>query len=163
MPRILLFCLLALGLACGGAARAETPARPAALAADAFHLADHQGKVVVIDFWASWCKPCRQALPWLADLQRKYGDQGLQVVAVNLDQDLKACADMLACLPPEVILVHDPEGKLAEQHKLEGMPSAYLFDRTGKPAGSHVGFRSGEAENREKELQNLLKKGTGHE
>lgn len=163
MKRILLLCLLVVGCAAVGVAQAQTPAPPVAVAPADFHLADCQGKVVVVDFWASWCKPCRLALPWLADMQRKYGDQGLQVVAVNLDKDLKAGADMVAGLPSQVILVHDPEGKMAEQYKLEGMPSAYLFGRDGKPAGSHVGFLAKETENRETELQNLLKKGAGNE
>lgn len=128
-----------------------------------FHLEDFQGKVVLLDFWASWCKPCAQSLPWLAAMQDKHGAAGLQVVAVNLDGDLAAADTMLEMLDDGIVVVHDPRGDLAARFQLEGMPSAFVFRRDGELAASHVGFLAGESANREEELIRLLQEGLPHE
>lgn len=133
------------------------------VAVDQFDLATYQGKVVLLDFWASWCKPCQKSLPWLAKMQLEHGPDGLQVVAVNLDQDLAAATEMLAMLPDQVLVVHDPEGKLAAKFALEGMPSAFLFAPDGKLVASRVGFLEKEAPDREKEFLELLPKGNSGE
>ena len=97
--------------------------------AQKFVLQELQGKVVLMDFWASWCKPCEESMSWLAQMQTNYAGEGLQVVAVNLDRDWDAAMKLASTLPPEVILVHDPEGLLAAERNLQGMPSAYVYDR----------------------------------
>lgn len=137
-------------------------ATPAVQAADAvvpaadFHLEDLRGKVVLMDFWASWCQPCAQSMPWLASLQKRYGSEGLTIVTVNLDRDWMRAVPMAETLPATIYRVHDPEGILAEERNLQGMPSAYLYDRDGKLQGFHVGFLENQLEEREREISDLL-------
>jgi thiol-disulfide isomerase/thioredoxin len=132
---------------------------PKPLTAQDFHLENYQGRVVLLDFWASWCKPCRKSLPWLAEMQDRYREHGLVVVAVNLDQKLADAAEMVAALPEEVVLVHDPDGELARQYKLEGMPSSFIFGRDGKLVVRHLGFETRDADGRESQLKQLLEEG----
>ncbi|MBK8167878.1 MAG: TlpA family protein disulfide reductase [bacterium] len=150
-------------LLAAASARAGDPAPAAATravvpAAD-FELASYQGRVVVLDFWASWCKPCRQSLPWLSDLQRRHGEKGLQVVAVSVDADEAAMRERLGDIDPGIVVVFDPEGVLAQQYKLEVMPTSFLVDRAGKARGSHRGFMAKEADRREVEIVALLEEG----
>ncbi len=126
------------------------------IAAENFQMETHSGKVVLMDFWASWCKPCEKSMPWLAHLQNTFGSEGLQVVAVNLDRDWQDAVKMAASLPSEVLLVHDPDGILAAERNLQGMPSTYLYDRQGRFAVSHVGFLPGETEVKETEIKAIL-------
>lgn len=122
-----------------------------------FDLADHAGKVVVLDFWASWCPPCVQAMPFLSAMQEKYGDQGLVTVAVNLDQDPKAPNKMISELHEDIIVVRDgATGQLAQAYKVTGLPTALVLDRAGNVVATHVGFHNGEKATREAELKKLL-------
>jgi cytochrome c biogenesis protein CcmG/thiol:disulfide interchange protein DsbE len=141
------FMLLAL-LACLG---------PAALAADdPLDLARFRGKVVVIDFWASWCAPCRQSFPWLNEMHAKYGDRGLVVIGVNVDRERAEADRFLKQTPAEFPIVYDPDGLLAARYQVPGMPSSYIIGRDGQQSGIHIGFRNGTREEREAELERLL-------
>lgn len=160
-PRRLSAAAAVLLLALAGAAvAADGPAPRAVVPAAAFDLAAHAGKVVVLDFWASWCKPCRESMPWLSRLQREHGAKGLQVVAVSVDADEADMRSRLGELDEGIVVVFDPEGVLAQQYKLEGMPTSYLIDRGGKARGSHLGFRAKEAAAREAEIVALLGEGS---
>jgi len=99
-----------------------------------------RGKVVYVDFWASWCGPCRRSFPWLAELQRKYGDRGFQVVAVNLDKTRDAADAFLAKLPAPFAVAFDPDGRTAEAFHVSAMPSSFLVGRDGAVIESHTGF-----------------------
>lgn len=134
----------------------EIPNTVKHITAEEFQLENWQGKVVLMDFWASWCKPCEKSMPWLSHLQNTYGDDGLQIVAVNLDQDWQDALKMAYGLPSEVVLVHDPKGILADVRNLQGMPSAYLYDREGRLNAVHVGFTPSETADKEKEIEELL-------
>lgn len=107
-----------------------------------FHLANHAGKVVYLDFWASWCTPCRASFPWMQEMQAKYAEQGLQVIAVNVDRDRAAAERFLAEQQVAFPIVFDPEGQLAGQYDLLGMPSSFLFARDGHLLSEHSGFRA---------------------
>jgi thiol-disulfide isomerase/thioredoxin len=110
-------------------------------------------KVVYLDFWASWCVPCRKSFPWLNRMQAQYADQGLRVVGINLDRD-RADADLfLEHYPAQFDLIFDPQGVLAERWDLQGMPSAVLVTPGGKVLERHIGFR----EDREQDYERLLK------
>ena len=124
-----------------------------------FDLADYPNQVVLVDFWASWCAPCRQSLPWLNTMQKKYGAQGLRVVMVNLDKNAAAARKMAADIEPGIRQFLDPEGTLAAQYELEGMPSSYLYDRDGKLIASHLGFLKADGASREKAVVQALEKG----
>lgn len=98
------------------------------------------GQVVYLDFWASWCKPCRQSFPWMNQMQQKYAAQGLQIIAINLDTESSLAKDFLDKVPAQIPIIYDPEGNIASDYQLIGMPSSYLIDKTGKIRFSHKGF-----------------------
>lgn len=105
-----------------------------------------RGQMVYLDFWASWCVPCRQSFPWMNALQEKYRAQGLIVLAINLDQDEQAAHRFLDQYPVNFTVAFDPQGKVAERYKLKGMPTSYLIDRDGQVLMTHIGFRSRDIE-----------------
>ena len=137
-------------------AQGEPTADPGPLPVAEFQLTDFKGDVVLVDFWASWCVPCRDSLPWLNAMQQKYGEQGLQVVMVNLDKDPAAAAKMGAGIDAGIRQYLDPTGDLATRYDLEGMPSSYLYDRDGEFISSHIGFLKSDGTKREKAVLAIL-------
>lgn len=121
-------------------------------------LSDFKGKVIYLDFWASWCIPCRKSFPWMSDLQKRYGNKGFKVIAVNLDQEQDKARAFLQKIPANFTVAFDPEGISATAFKVKGMPSTYLIDRTGKITFSHIGFREKEIPAMELKIKQLLKK-----
>ena len=119
-------------------------------------LSDFKGKVVYLDFWASWCKPCRKSFPWMNKMQQKYGPQGLQIIAVNLDSDLALAKVFLDKVPADIPIIYDPQGNIASGYKLIGMPSSYLIDRAGLLRKSHKGFFTKKESLYEQEILILL-------
>lgn len=119
-------------------------------------LADLQGKVVLIDFWASWCGPCRESFPWLNNMQEKYAEQGLVIVGVNLDKQPKQALDFLKQVPANFTLLLDNKAILPEAYGLIGMPSSYLLDRQGRLRATHTGFNVGRVNEYEASIQQLL-------
>jgi cytochrome c biogenesis protein CcmG, thiol:disulfide interchange protein DsbE len=105
-------------------------------------LAEWKGKVVYLDFWASWCVPCKQSFPWMNAMHRRYGKDGLVVVAVNMDQEHGDAVAFLQRYPAEFTVRFDPRGKLAQGFNLRGMPTSALLDRDGKVLLVHEGFRA---------------------
>ncbi len=103
-------------------------------------LSDLKGKVVYLDFWASWCKPCRHSFVWMNQLQQEYGDQGLVVLAINLDAETEQANAFLASHPAQFHIQFDPQGRIAERYQLLGMPSSYLIDTDGNLRHIHQGF-----------------------
>lgn len=119
-------------------------------------LSDLRGKVVLLDFWASWCGPCRQSFPWMNEMQAKYENQGFEVVAVNVDQKPEAAAEFLSQIPATFTIAYDPEGKTPEAYEVMGMPSAYLIDRNGHIHSQHIGFHNDNKESYEATIRSLL-------
>ncbi|MDF1628963.1 MAG: TlpA disulfide reductase family protein [Alcanivoracaceae bacterium] len=115
-----------------------------------------QAKVIYLDFWASWCVPCRQSFPWLNEMQAKYAAQGLQIVGINVDRRHADAERFLAAHAAHFPLVMDPAGGLAEQYQLQGMPSAVLIGPDGKELERHIGFRADRTDEYEAELRRLL-------
>lgn len=120
-------------------------------------VSKYGGKVVYVDFWASWCVPCRKSFPWLNELAAKYPND-LVVVGVNVDHERSAAMKFLEKYPAGFPLVFDPDGKVASAYKLEGMPSAVILGRDGKVAHSHVGFREEKIPEYEATLRSLMGK-----
>lgn len=127
-----------------------------ASAADTLDLARYRGKVVLVDFWASWCAPCRKSFPWLNEMQRKYGERGLVVIGVNVDSTRSAAEAFLRDVPSQFQIIYDPTGALATQYQVPGMPSSFVFGPDGKLVSNHIGFQQGARDEREAELQQLL-------
>lgn len=135
--------LLSVGMALAGGVRAEKApefALPGVTANIA--LADFKGKTVLVDFWASWCAPCRKSFPWLNDMQKKYGAKGLVIVGVNVDTERALADNFLRKLPADFRVAFDTDGKVASIYQLAGMPSSFLIDANGDIKYRHVGFRS---------------------
>ena len=114
-----------------------------------------RGKVVYVDFWASWCGPCRKSFPWMADMQKKYGTSGFTVVAVNVDKKRPDADKFLLATPAEFTVVYDPTGATPTAWTVKAMPSSFLVDAKGNVAFVESGFRDenvGELEGRIKSL-----------
>jgi cytochrome c biogenesis protein CcmG, thiol:disulfide interchange protein DsbE len=125
-------------------------------AAASLDLPSFRGHVVYLDFWASWCAPCRQSFPWMETLKRAYGDQGLEVITVNLDMDRADADKFLKQFHPTFDVRFDPKGELAAFYKVQGMPSSVLIDRRGVTRFTHVGFRPVDGAIYEMQLRELL-------
>ena len=121
-------------------------------------LESFRGKAVLVDFWASWCGPCRQSFPWMNDLQKRYGDKGLAIVAVNLDKDRELADRFLAEVPATFTVVFDPAGKTAESYKVKAMPTTFLVSPDGKVLLTHTGFDARHASEFEARIAEALPK-----
>ena len=121
-----------------------------------FKLENFRGKVIYLDFWASWCKPCQKSFPWMNSLKDKFPAARFQVVTINLDADSKDMQRFLDKVPAQFDIYHDPSGRIAEQFQLEGMPTSYLIDRNGKVVKKHIGFYESKTAEYEKEIEALL-------
>ncbi len=112
-----------------------------------------RGKVVYVDFWASWCGPCRKSFPWMADMQRKYGPAGLAVVAVNVDKKRPDAEKFLQTTPAQFTVIYDPTGAAPAAWNVKSMPSSFLIDSKGNVALIENGFRESGVE----EVENRIK------
>jgi thiol-disulfide isomerase/thioredoxin len=102
--------------------------------------ADLKAKVVLIDFWASWCGPCKASFPVLDSLQKDYGPRGLVIIAINQDQTSALMKSFLETHPATFLTVRDAGNLLVAAADVQSMPSSYLFDRAGKLRFLHTGF-----------------------
>ena len=116
----------------------------------------HQGKVIYLDFWASWCGPCRKSFPWMNELTQKHDVDKFVVLSVNLDAN-KALADkFLLETPAKFSVIYDPKGKIARHFKIKGMPSSIVFDKQGKIRYTHTGFHTKKIVEYEKQIAQLM-------
>jgi cytochrome c biogenesis protein CcmG, thiol:disulfide interchange protein DsbE len=116
-------------------------------------LADFKGKWVYVDFWASWCGPCRQSFPWMNEMQAKFGDK-LKIIGVNVDTKRADADKFLAQTPAKFALVFDDKGATPKAYNIPGMPSSVLVAPDGTVAWVHKGFN----EDLAKELEGKLAK-----
>jgi cytochrome c biogenesis protein CcmG, thiol:disulfide interchange protein DsbE len=122
----------------------------------AIDLSDFRGRVVYLDFWASWCAPCRQSFPWMQQMQDAYRGRGLVVVAVGVDRKRRDADRFLANLRPTFEVDFDPEGVLAERFGVKGMPTGLVIDRHGVVRFTHIGFRPEDSALYEQQLEQAL-------
>jgi thiol-disulfide isomerase/thioredoxin len=122
-----------------------------------------EGKVVYLDFWASWCEPCRESFPWMAAMKEKYSGQGFEVVAINLDKERELADRFLQAMDVNFIVAFDADGAAASKYGLRGMPGSYLIGRDGNIHASHLGFRDDDRARLETAIQKLLVQGEGEE
>ncbi len=121
-----------------------------------FKLDQYQGKVLYLDFWASWCKPCQKSFPWMNQLQKKFPADKFQVVTINVDEQSKDMHDFLKKVPADFDIFHDPNGQLAAKFELEGMPTSYLINKEGKVTRKHIGFYEKKVSEYETEIKELF-------
>jgi len=145
-----LFVLMTLGAApdLSAVERGQpAPAFEGALLSDGApaRLADLRGKVVYLDFWASWCGPCRQSLPWMEKVRGEFAPAGFEVFAVNVDEDPADGLRFLRRYPVSFPVLGDARGAIAALYDVQDMPSSYLIDRRGAVRHVHRGFNRDDA------------------
>jgi thiol-disulfide isomerase/thioredoxin len=115
------------------------------------------GKVMLVDFWASWCAPCKASFPMMAQLHKDFAPRGLVIAAVSIDEKPAAAAAFAKKLAPPFAALHDREQKLVKQVVVPAMPTSYLIGRDGRVRFVHQGFH-GDATERElrKQIETLL-------
>jgi peroxiredoxin len=168
-----IFCLSVTAAACGGAESApDSPAGKGGLVgnpAPDFHvkavrgggsisLEEMRGKVVLVDFWGTFCEPCKKSFPKLQALSERYASEGLKVVGISEDEDddkgkIGPFADSYGA---KFALGWDGDKAIARQYKPETMPSSFLIDRSGVVRFAHVGFHDGEEAELDREIRSLL-------
>ena len=105
---------------------------------------DIHGKVVIVDFFASWCHPCQESFPVMEELYQQYAGKGLVIIAVNVDKNKADMDDFLKTHPASFVILRDASNKLVSQVKIPTMPSSFLLDRDGKIHAFHRGFKGDE-------------------
>jgi len=104
-------------------------------------LSAYKGKVVLIDFWATWCPPCKKSMPFLNGLRNERLKDGFEIIAINVDEDSEEVRQFLSNNPVDYVMAFDPKGDCPAKFEVQAMPSSYLVDKTGKIRKVHLGFR----------------------
>jgi len=120
------------------------------------HLSDYKGKVLLVDFWASWCTSCKTAFPALDGLYREYQPRGFEALAVNLDEERRSADAFLAAHPHHLNVLFDPKGASPAAFGVRGMPTSFLIDRAGTIRFTHVGYAGNVDATYRKEIAQLL-------
>ncbi|MBK9608480.1 MAG: TlpA family protein disulfide reductase [Betaproteobacteria bacterium] len=119
-------------------------------------LSAYRGKLVYLDFWASWCAPCRRSFPWMNAMQEKYGAGGLVVLGVNVDQRRPDAERFLAQVPARFMIAYDPQGAAPALYAIKGMPGSVLIDPQGRVVFAHAGFRDADRDELEAKIRAAL-------
>lgn len=114
--------------------------------AQPLNLDHYRGKVVYLDFWASWCTPCKLSFPWMNNLQRTYANDGVVVIGVNVDHYRSAAEAFLKDTPAGFAILFDPKGQIAEKFPVHGMPTSVVIGKDGAIRYSHSGFETSREE-----------------
>ena len=142
------------------AASAPTPAPDFVLDSNTgkpIKLSGYKGKVVMINFWATWCGPCRQEMPQLDRLYQKYRSSGFVLLGVNVDDDARKAGDVAAKLGITFPVLLDTDKAVSKLYDLSTMPSTVIIDRDGKVRYLHRGYLAGYEDNYDKQIRELLK------
>ncbi len=157
LPALLALLLwTAPSLALDAGDRAPAFAAPALKGGGMVELSKYRGKVVYLDFWASWCAPCLKAIPAIEKMRGEFPADDFQIVAVNVDKKKKKALRFLEKNPIGYPSAADPKGRLPGQFGLETMPTSYLIDRDGVIRYVHRGFKRGDDEKLRHEIRALL-------
>ncbi len=148
--------IVALLVMVGSAASRSIPASLDSLASiipDSLQVA---GKVVYVDFWASWCQPCRKSFPFMERLYAVHKSDGLEIIAVNLDKDSTAAAAFLATNRSTVNIAYDTKGRVAKRFNLKAIPTSFIYGRDGTLRDTHQGFETADTTDLISLVGNLL-------
>ena len=134
------------------------PTLPALQGKGTLDLSKYKGKVIIVDFWASWCEPCKIELPYLNNLAKKYKGKDVVIIGVNLDEKQPDAIAFLKDHPVQLPLAYDGAKKvLADKAEIEVMPTSFIIDKKGIVAERHQAFRDGDGAKIESEVAKLLK------
>jgi len=115
-----------------------------------------RGKIVYVDFWASWCAPCLRSMPLINELYGKYKDQGFEVIAINVDDPIEDGLDFLLDTPLDYLIAADTDNEILNEFGVTGMPTSFLIDKQGVVRMVHMGFRENDIEIIEAAIRSLL-------
>ncbi len=120
-------------------------------------LSDYRGQIVYLNFWASWCQPCRMSFSWMNKMQAMHGEQGFKVIAINLDESRQKANKFLKQIPANFDVAFDPRGNTAESYQVKAMPSSYIIDKNGNVIHANLGFRGRDEEKLEAKIRDLIR------
>ncbi len=120
-------------------------------------LEDHRGEVVMLNFWASWCGPCRQEMPLMDGLYSQYKDLGFTILAVNVDENREEAHRFLDKVPVNYPILYDPESSVSELYEVQAMPTTVMIDRDGKARYLHYGYQPGYEDDYEQQIRELVR------
>ena len=152
-----------LGLLLCLSAQAVTDSGPAANfilksnSGENIRLSEYRGQVVLINFWASWCGPCRQEMPELDAIHQRYQDLGFTVFGVNVEQDRALADKVLRDIPVTFPILFDDENLVSELYDIDAMPVTLLVDRNGDIRFMHRGYKPGYEEKYEQQVRSLVR------
>jgi peroxiredoxin len=124
-------------------------------------LLDYRGEVVYLTFWASWCLPCRQEMPYLAQLWERHREQGFQVLAINVDEDVALAREFAEQYNVPFPLLRDEERAISTLYRVPGFPTHYVVDRSGRIRFSGLGFNLADVGAVSQEVETLLAESVG--
>ncbi|HEC18623.1 MAG TPA: TlpA family protein disulfide reductase [Gammaproteobacteria bacterium] len=120
-------------------------------------LSELRGDVVMINFWASWCAPCRQEMPLLEDMYKKYNDLGFTLLGINVEEDSSKAGELLREIPVTFPVLYDTTNKVTKLYNVVAMPSTVIVDRDGNMRYLHRGYLPGYEEEYVKQIKTLIR------
>lgn len=120
-------------------------------------LSEFRGQVVMVNFWASWCAPCRQEMPLLEKMYKKYKPLGFTLLGVNVEEDSRKALSLLKSIKVSFPILFDNTNKVSKLYKVTAMPSTVLIDRNGKMRYLHKGYKPGYEKDYEKQVRKLIR------
>jgi peroxiredoxin len=120
-------------------------------------LSELRGNVVMVNFWASWCGPCRQEMPLLDQLYDRYKDMGFTLLGINLDEEPGAADKVLKEIPVKFPILYDAKNQVSQDYQVKAMPSTFMIDRDGKVRHLHKGYMPGYEDDYQQQIRNLLR------
>jgi cytochrome c biogenesis protein CcmG/thiol:disulfide interchange protein DsbE len=150
------FILLSLGTSTVNAGAVKAPNIILKTSEGELSLEQLKGQVVYVDFWASWCGPCRKSFPWMNKMQQHYGNKGFRIIAINVDSDQLLAEKFLQENKSNFSIAYDQQGEVASIFNVKGMPNSFLIDRNGYIQSSHIGFLEKDADSMEAAIKALV-------
>lgn len=157
------FVLLALTVSTASEAAAPVKNQPASdftlksRDGDNRRLSEERGNIVIVNFWASWCGPCREELPAFEEMYQEYADLGVTILGVNVDDDSSKADVLLNDIDITFPVLYDPNGEVSELYDVSAMPTTVMIDRDGNTRLIHKGYKSGDEKSYEKAIKLLLR------
>lgn len=122
-----------------------------------YKLSELRGEVVMINFWASWCGPCRQEMPYLEELYARYKDMGFTILGVNIEEDSSKAQSLLKDIPVSFPVLFDTQNEVSRLYQVSAMPSTVMIDRDGNMRYLHRGYKPGYEQDYQEQIRTLIK------